>query len=213
MTLADFSLSYIDDATGFQLIEVEDKEFLVYTKESNGSDLIIMDLNTTAIQWYKGVKQYRVSESGKSVLAEIETSNTEVHNLVWIDIPSFKQTIIHHGLGVQDIFINSDDRQGCFVVDDIIGKSPIRSLWMYYKGRDSADEILDGSANKLGTGYNIGEIEGIKHNGKDIFFTIRKCQNNVENAEDANRIYSLELSGFHFCNPNKIRILGTIEII
>lgn len=184
-----------------------EKEEKVEPKEdkSNGSVLVLRNLETSEERRFPNTTNYRFSENAQSLAFATSTADGEGDGVHVIDLKSGDVRHILSGIGdYGQVVFSKDGQQVAFLSDrdDYAADSPAWSLYLWKRGGREAKRVADADAEAIPEGWWLSSSSAplFTEDGKRLIFRTRpRPDDDDESDEDADPVAKLDL--WHWQDP------------
>lgn len=146
---------------------------------SEGTDLVIRNLNAATSKTFKWVNEYMLDEKGNSLLMETTKNSKDTNSKAFVLLYNLNSgktdTILRNFNDAKNFSFDEDGKQLAFVAErDSSSKSlqKFYKLWYFKPGMDSASLLADKNTIGMRVGFTVSENANIRfsRDGKKLFF-------------------------------------------
>lgn len=186
-------VEYIPNVSQFKLSGALSDEWLACQMLGTLGELILFNLSTKKQERLLSVNDFRFSQNGKSMIAQIDSviNDTHVKSLWWINLVTgmFKQ--IWNGEVPGSYVFDLSGSRLAFTTSKAGNVHSDKSIFYYDSTLENARLLLDREHVLMGDSLQIGDIVAFSQDGSRLFFDLtEKISNNFDTSKVQLDIYS-----------------------
>jgi len=184
LRLGNGDLSSIPEVASFDLSKEDSSNWLIYRKSTPGQNLVLCNLSSGVEKRFFSVVHYKFTGNGNYLLlgTQVELNGTVESRLQWVNLKTGETNSIwrspSNGRDIGSYGISPDGNQLAFITEHKKDDHLTYQLWLYKRGRDSAERLVDNQTPGIEADMEItGQIPVFSGNGEGILLGLRPIEN------------------------------------
>lgn len=186
-TLGTDTKETIPHVSSFKTAGTAKAQWLAYELDSPAKELKVRNLTSGREMTFSNVTEYLFDEQGNSIFLKTEEKNLNRVRVQWAKLSDEQKITIWEGVNAGNFTVSPDGNKLAFLEADCMANHPNNSIWYYSTESDKATLLLKNAAG-IDSNCYIENIEGFSKNCRDLYFTIKNKERQLQGSPDAVKV-------------------------